>query len=187
MRPTANQLGIAFSLLALSFFFGALIIAFAFGISSQREWRRFDMPSLLWVSTLLIAGSSQTLEAGRRALRRAQIASYRRRIAATLTFSVLFLVVQAAAALELLRAGIAAEANPHGSVFYVFIGIHGTHLLGGQIWLAAQYRRSRALFRAGENELRRHRAGVQILAVYWHFMGVLWLVMFALLHLWTRG
>lgn len=187
LRPTVNQVGIAAGLLALTFFFGALILAFAFSIQTQREWVRFQLPAVLWLSTGVISASSWLLEAARHSLRRGLVVIYRRRLAATLVFSIFFLLMQAVTARQLIQQGIAASANPRGSVFYVFMAVHAVHLAGGQVWLARLHRASQGLWNATENDLRRHRAVLQVAAIYWHFIGVLWLVMFWLLHAWTES
>jgi heme/copper-type cytochrome/quinol oxidase subunit 3 len=79
--------------------------------------------------------------------------------------------------------GVAASANPHGSAFYVFIGLHGTHLAGGIWWLSRLWITARQL--ETENEIRRHRIAVGAAAMYWHFMAALWLALFFFLRRWT--
>jgi cytochrome c oxidase subunit 3 len=160
-------------------------MAYALRIESERTWQRFTSPQLLWVSTAMLAFSSFALEAARRALRRALVVMYRGRLAGTVAFAALFLLTQAASAKQLLDQGIGTVSNPHGSAFYIFMGLHALHLLGGMTWLTVIYIKSRALFTATENELRHHRRVTQVAAMYWHFMGVLWIVLFCFLLRWT--
>lgn len=172
-------------LVSLTFFFGGLILAFGFSIGAQRSWHRFTIPSVLWAGTVVLVLSSLALEAARYSLRRALINEYRRRLVLTLILGAGFLAVQCISATDLLRQGVAAEANPRGSVFYVFMAIHGVHLMAGMIWLWWLWTKSATLPDASEQDVRRHRRTVSPATMFWHFMGVLWLVMFALLHLWT--
>jgi cytochrome c oxidase subunit 3 len=158
-----------FGLVSLTFFFGALILAFGLRIHE----------------VLLI--SSWTLESGRHALRRALVAIYRGRLFGTLALAIVFLSVQAVAARDLISQGVSAAGNPHGSAFYLFMGIHGAHLGGGIAWLTYLYRRSRRLFSGTETDLRIHRRALGAAAMYWHFMGALWLVLYFFLRLWTSG
>jgi cytochrome c oxidase subunit 3 len=187
ITPTVYQIGTAVALLSLTFFFGAMILAFGLRIERDRTWERFDMPGILWLSTAMLLISSWTLEASRRALRRAWVSIYRGRIAATLALGCLFLMVQLVSASELISQGVVAAANPHGSAFYLFMGVHGAHLTGGMIWLAYLYTRAVRLFRATETDLRQHRRVTAAAAMYWHFMGALWLVLFFFLHRWTAA
>jgi cytochrome c oxidase subunit 3 len=185
--PNVYQIGVGIGLISISAFFIALILAFAFRIEDQRSWHRFTAPTLLWLSTAILAISSWVFEAARYALRRALVVIYRGRLAACLTFALLFLLAQLAAAAQLVVQGIGAAANPHGSAFYIFMGLHGAHLGGGMGWLLYLYVVSKRLFTGSENDLRKHRRIAGAAAMYWHFMGILWLVLFFFLLRWTRG
>ena len=55
--------------------------------------------------------------------------------------------------------------------------LHGLHLLGGLVVWA---RITNKVWR-GDSELSQLRLSVQLCAVYWHFLLVVWLVLFALL------
>ena len=180
------QIGVAVGLLSISAFFIALIVAYSFRIEDQRTWERFAVPRLLWLSTALLAVSSWILEAARYALRRALVVIYRARMLATIAFASLFLFAQLASARHMIAQGVAASGNPHGSAFYVFMGLHGLHLTGGVVWLGALYAKSRRLSQGTESDLRAHRRLAAAAAMYWHFMGALWMVLFYFLLRWTR-
>lgn len=184
--PTINQIGITIALFSISAFFIGLVLAYGFRIADSAAWQRFKVPELLWLSTAMLVLSSASLETARYALRRALIIEYRRRLAVTLFLAVSFLVAQIASCVQLAAHGVAASGNPHGSAFYVFMGLHGAHLSGGMIWLAYLGYRSRTLAADAENTLRKHRIAAAPAAVYWHFMGILWVVLFIFLLRWTQ-
>lgn len=163
------------------------MLAFSFRIEAQRSWERFTAPPLLWLSSGVLALSSVMLESARHALRRALVAIYRGRVAGTLALAAVFLGAQLASAMQLAAQGIGTAANPHGSAFYIFMALHGAHLAGGTGWLAYLFAASRSLFTGSENDLRKHRRVAAAAALYWHFMGVLWAVLFFFLLRWTRG
>jgi cytochrome c oxidase subunit 3 len=185
--PSVYQIGVAAGLVSISAFFIGLILAFGFRIEAEQSWKQFAMPEVLWASSVVLALSSWVLEMGRYALRRGLIPSYRRSVAVALLFALVFLAAQSVAALRLWSQGVTASSNPHGSAFYVFMGLHGLHLLGGVTWLGHLYRTSGRLLKGSEHELRKHRRVTSAAAMYWHFMGALWLVLFYFLHRWTRG
>ncbi|HYO82663.1 MAG TPA: cytochrome c oxidase subunit 3 [Bryobacteraceae bacterium] len=187
MRFTTAQVAVLIGLVSLTFFFGALVLAFGLRIDAQRTWQRFEVPGLLWLGTALLALSSWTLEASRRSLRTALIAIYRGRLIATILLGIMFLCIQSVAAADLLAQGVGAAANPHGSAFYVFMTIHALHLCGGITWLAVLRYRSAQLFSGTETDLRHQRRSLSAVAIYWHFMGALWLVLYAFLRRWTSG
>ena len=60
--------------------------------------------------------------------------------------------------------------NPHGAFFYLFTGLHAAHLLGGLI----------ALFVLVFGRKKR-REIVDVTAYYWHFLSVLWVILFGVL------
>jgi cytochrome c oxidase subunit III len=184
--PNLYQVGIAVLLVSLSAFFSGLILAYSSRMEASGSWQRFHVPSFLWFSTVLLAISSWLLEAARYALRRARISPYRGRLIATLTFGLMFLALQITAGVNLHRQGVTTAANPHGSAFYVFMGIHGIHLIIGLCWLGYLFLLSRKLFVASENELRKYRAVASVAATYWHFMGIVWGLLFFFLLRWSR-
>jgi cytochrome c oxidase subunit 3 len=88
---------------------------------------------------------------------------------ATLALGLLFIAGQYEAWRQLAAQGLFLSTNPNSSFFYVFTGMHILHLLGGiaaLVYLVGQLVGSHTTFR---------RAAFQNTAIYWHFMGVLWL------------
>ena len=90
---------------------------------------------------------------------------------------VAFLAGQAYAWHELRRANVAFATNSSSSFFFILTGVHAVHLLGGI--LALLYAGVTAwLHRPPETR----RIVIDVTAWYWHFMGVLWIYIFALLY-----
>lgn len=177
----------AVGLVSLTFFFVALMLAFGLRIDAQPEWRRFAIPDLLWVGTGVLVLSSLTVELGRYSLRRALVSVYRTRLFIAVLLAVTFLILQGIAAADLLGQGVAVSGNPRGSAFYVFMGVHGFHLMAGAIWLAYLWVVSKRLFDGTEQDIRRHRRTLAAATSFWHFMGLLWIVMFWFLRRWAGG
>jgi len=78
---------------------------------------------------------------------------------------------------QLRDAGYGLTSGPAGAFFYVLTGVHGLHLIGGLgVWLKSVARmRTRAV------ELIEMRLSIELCTVYWHYLLLVWLVMFALL------
>ena len=179
------QIGVGVALVSLSAFFIGLILAYSLRIQVQPVWRQFHVPDYLWFSTAVLAASSGVLEGAKYSLRRAAVSRSRWWSPSCLALGITFLGLQTTSATDLLHQGVAAEGNPHGSAFYVFMTIHAVHLLGGLGWLGYLYARSRTLDNTTENHLRKHRVFLSVAATYWHFMGAVWAVLFFFLILWT--
>jgi heme/copper-type cytochrome/quinol oxidase subunit 3 len=173
-------------LLSLSAFFAALIIAYSYRIEAQGTWRAFKVPTFLWLSTGFLALSSWLLEGARFSLRRGLVDIYRARLSGSILLGLTFLGLQITAGYNLAAQGVGTEANPHGSAFYIFMGIHAAHLTVGIAWMQVLLLRAKKLAVGTENDLRKHRIAASVAATYWHFMGVVWVVMFYCLLRWTR-
>ncbi len=183
--PGLYQVGMIVALFSIAAFFIALVLAYGIQLQAQSTWQRVRIPVMLWVSTALLAASSTFFEVGRRALRRGLAQRYIRSLATTLLLGVAFIASQLLSWQELKRQGIYVEANLHGSMFYVFTGFHGFHVLVGIGSLFYLGVRSRRLAGATEHVFRHERSVTSAVALYWHFMGVLWIALFGLLHLWS--
>jgi cytochrome c oxidase subunit 3 len=87
----------------------------------------------------------------------------------------LFIAGQYEAWRQLAAQGLLLATNPNSSFFYVFTGMHVLHLLGGiaaLVYLIGRLAGSHTTFR---------RAGFANTAIYWHFMGVLWVYLLLVL------
>jgi cytochrome c oxidase subunit III len=163
------------------------MLAFALIISSQPERPQMHLPSILWLSTGLIAVSSVVFEAARYSLRRARLLSYRKRLVAALMLGSAFIVCQFFSWERIAAQGVGMQSNPRGSAFYVFTGIHALHLFGGILGAWYILRRSSQVNSESEQSLRRQRRITGAVAMYWHSMGLLWFGLFALLVSWAGG
>ena len=94
--------------------------------------------------------------------------------------AVAFLVGQLLAWQQLSAAGYFVAANPANCFFYLITGVHGLHLLGG---LVALGRTTAKVWRGVEMD--QVRLSVELCAIYWHFLLLVWLVLFGLLTGWA--
>lgn len=173
----AGHLLVALLVAALSMGFGAVLVFYLHSWARAEAWPPPGMPALprgLWLSTAILLASGATMQTALRAARVGRWRRLRRAMGATLALGALFLVSQT------VNWGVAVAAGmPTGlytTGFYLLTGLHGAHVLGGLLPMAIVTRRA---FR-GEYSPARH-AGVAWLAMYWHFLDAVWLVLFLLL------
>lgn len=183
--PSMAQMGMIGWIASLVIFFAALILAFAVTLHGVEWADPIRVPVALWVSTVLLIASAVTMAASRYQLRRARISNYRQLLWITAFLGFAFVISQLAGAKALFDGGIYTQANPRGSAFYTFTGIHGLHLIGGIGALIYLLRASIDLKGVGEQPLRKARVRSQISAWYWNFVFVSWLVLFAFLLQWA--
>ncbi len=91
--------------------------------------------------------------------------------------TVLFLLGQVMAWRQLQAAGLYATANASYAFFYLLTGVHAAHLAGGGLYVWLRTGR-RLLGGAAPAEVR---LSVQMASLYWHYLLLVWLVMFGLL------
>jgi len=153
-------------------FFAALIIAYIWRADTPPYWEPIPLPRTLWLSTGLILASSAVFEIARRMYGRGEHRTASRLFLVTGCLGAAFLSSQITAWHELVQAGAFLAQNPHSSFFYLFTGLHAAHVLGGMIALLVVLLRKNP-----------RRELVDMVAYYWHFLGVLWLALFSVLGL----
>ena len=168
--PGAFRILIWTACLSISAFFAALMIAYVWRAGTGPYWQPVLFPPVLWLSTALILVSSGTLEAARRMFRTGRWRLASNLFMVTAALGLLFLAAQLVAWWNLVRQGAYMMENPHGAFFYIFTGLHGAHLIGGLV----------ALFVLVFGRKKR-RETVDVTAYYWHFLTVLWLILFVVL------
>jgi cytochrome c oxidase subunit 3 len=104
------------------------------------------------------------------------LADLRRGLLAAGVFSLAFLAGQLLVWQELVGLGYFAKSSPANAFFYLLTAAHGLHVLGG---LVALGRTTAKAFRC--TDASKMRLSVRLCAVYWHFLFVVWLVLFGLL------
>ena len=173
-------------LVSLCVFFAALVIAYAITLHGRPVTAPIRVPSQLWMSTVLLAASSGTLAIARWAIRRAKFDAYRGCVIATGFLAAGFAVSQFAALGQLLSQGVYVEGNPSGSVYFAFTCFHGAHMLGGLIALGYLLASGFDLADGEEQPIRKNRNRLGIVQMYWTFLTISWLVLFALLLMWSK-
>jgi cytochrome c oxidase subunit 3 len=142
-----------------------------------RDWRPVDEPWILWVNSGLLIAGSIGMQLASAALRRGKFERASAGLLAGGMFAIAFLAGQWLAWRQLQAAGLYAAANPANAFFYTLTGLHGLHLLGGLfVWGRAVTSMSR-----GRATLAATRLTVELCTVYWHYLLVVWLVLFGLL------
>ena len=131
-------------------------------------------PLFALVLTLILITSSVTCQLGVWAIRRDDRTGFIRAIGVTLVLGIVFLIGQI---YDYATLGFGISDTPFGTTFYTLTGFHGAHVFGGAVMLAV------VLYRglAGQFSARHHDA-VEATSIYWHFVDVVWIGLFATLY-----
>jgi cytochrome c oxidase subunit 3 len=179
--PGAGPFGLAIFLVSLAVLFAASVVAFValrFGADAWRATEPPPLPRTLWLSTALILAGSCTAEISLRAARANRQTALRGTLFATLILGVAFLASQTWSWLRLVQARTTLGTSLYGWLFYFLTGLHALHLIGGLVPLTvitvnAFYNRYSPVW----------HTPVRFSTMYWHFLGVVWLTLFAVLAL----
>lgn len=174
------RIGMWVALAAILMMFTALSSAYIVRAASSSDWQPLTMPRILLLSTALLLISSGTVEIARRQWQSSVNNSHKRWLLVTFALGIAFLTTQLLAWRALVRQGVYVASNPHSSFFYLFTATHGIHLLGGLAALAFALLRSRAP-EGDRLAVAKSQGGADAVALYWHFMDLLWLYLFVLL------
>lgn len=181
-RISARRFGLYVLFGSLAVLFLATLVGYFVTRADSPNWRGVttpEPPSGLWFSTLLAVGISLALESARRAVRKNQLAVLPGRLRLGILAAVLFLGVQAVNWYALRGVAFGSDTPPHVVVgFYLLTGLHAAHVLGGFVPLGVVL--SGAMAREYSSS---HHEGVSLCVEYWHFLTVVWLVLFATLEL----
>jgi cytochrome c oxidase subunit 3 len=174
---------------ALRLYFGVatvmfLLIASVFvmrmgehGLSTgqQLEWKPVSWPALLWFNTGVLLLSSAAWEWARAAARQGQLDGLRAGVIAAGVLALGFVAGQLIVWRQLQAAGCGITATTMSGFFYLITALHGLHVLGGlTVW-------SRTTVKVLEGGAAVARQAVDLCTLYWHFLLLVWLVMFGLL------
>jgi cytochrome c oxidase subunit 3 len=142
----------------------------------EADWTRLPLPKVLWLNTAVLILSSLAMHWTLAAARRGQKDGVRTGLIAAGVFAFSFLAGQLWAWQQLNASGYFVAANPANAFFYLLTALHGLHLLGG-LWV---WGRTTAKVLRGV-EVGKVRLSVELCTLYWHYLLLVWLVLFAVL------
>ena len=171
----AKRLALRVFLAVVAVLFALLVTAYG-GRMAYEDWRPAPQVSLLWANTLVLVLSSVALQWAQYSVRRGRMDAMRAGLLAGGTFTVVFLFGQVLAWRQLGAMVYFEVTNPAIAFFYLITGLHGLHLLGG---LVAWGRTVSKVW--GDFDVAKVRQSVELCTVYWHFLLLVWLVLFGLL------
>jgi heme/copper-type cytochrome/quinol oxidase subunit 3 len=164
-------------------FFVALVLVYAFyhgrAVSGPTADEVLDVPYAAVITVLLLASSYTITRAGSR------LARDDRRgalfwLVATILLGAAFLIGQGVEYSRLVAGDVTPARNLFGTTFFTLTGFHGLHVLIGLVALFVAL----CIGFAGRLTARRH-GGFEAVALYWHFVDGVWIVVFSVVYLWT--
>jgi cytochrome c oxidase subunit 3 len=178
-RVDAPILGIFLFIASEIMLFGAFFTAYFFvRVAAGTPWPTppFHLPVFVaGVNTIILVTSSFTMHWALQSIKRDNHAGLQAGLLLTFLMGLTFLLTQIR---EYSRIGFAPKDGAFGTVFYCLTGLHGAHVAVGLLLLLAATIRA---FRGHYSSTHHH--GVEIPGIYWHFVDVMWIVVYSTVYL----
>ncbi len=182
--PPANRssrvepalLGMLLFIISEIMVFGAFFTAYFFirVVAEPGGWFPIDGKELpvavAGVNTAILVSSSLTLHWAQTSIKNGNRFGLQAGMAATFLLGLTFLFIQIN---EYVHIGFAAQDNAQATIFFSLTGLHGAHVTIGLVLLAMVTIRA---FRGHFSP--EHHHGVEIPGIYWHFVDVMWIVVY---------
>ena len=162
-------------------FFGAFISTYLLyrgrDTAGPKPTELLEVPFTSATSFILLM-SSLAMVLALAAIQRGDHRRFRLWTLATALFGATFIAGQVFEFTEFYREGLHLDTNLFGSTFYVLTGFHGAHVTLGILWLLSLWGMSM------QGRLPTKKAeSVEIAGLYWHFVDVVWIVIFTVVYL----
>lgn len=145
---------------------------------AEGNWHEFDLPNIFLYSTGVLVVSSAFMYLAVKAAKKDNFNTLKIAISITFAFGMAFLFMQWYGFSDLVKNQLHFSGSDVASSWiYVFVGIHGLHIISGLVVLLFSLVSS---FRLSINSNNLTR--IQLCATYWHFLDGLWLYLFFFLY-----
>ena len=175
LTRSASRTGLLMFLAVISSMFLLFMISY-YTRSLFPDWEVLADPRILWINTLILALASFAMQLASNAAKRKADASIRNSLLAGAFLTLAFIAGQLVAWDQLIESGFYAQENPAFAFFYMVTGLHALHLVGGMWFLGRLGFNMRQ-----ESKKEKARLSVTLCATYWHYLLLVWLLLFALL------
>jgi cytochrome c oxidase subunit 3 len=150
------------------------------GLATNNDWHHIPVPPLLWWNTVALLLSSVAIDIGRRAFRAGRRPQFRVLWLTGTLLGTWFLIGQTINWKFLSEHGFYMQHNPASAFFYVLTWAHAAHVIGalGALYFVAW----RMLFFPF---IPLNRNVMEVSAIFWHFLDVMWLILMAVFVFWA--
>ena len=178
-----NRLGMLCFIASETTFFIFLILAYVYyhvlGSSGPSAGTTLDVFKTAIYSVFLLS-SSLTIWLAGRSLARKNRPGLIGWLVATVVLGGIFLVGQGQEYLHLLDENVTISRNLFGTTFFTLTGFHGLHVFAGLVAITI------LAVLAGLGDFKGpHSSAVETISLYWHFVDVVWVVIFSIVYIWA--
>jgi len=180
-HPDLRVMGLITFLASESLMFGGFFAAYLLLRSGAEVWppEETEVELLLpAINTVILVSSSFVIHMGDAAIKKNDLQGMRLWYWVTFLMGAIFLGGQV---YEYLSLGYGLTTNIFSNCFYLLTGFHGLHVFVGLLLILGVLWRSR---RPGHYSATKH-VGIEMAEIYWHFVDIIWIVLFSLIYILT--
>jgi len=169
-----------FAMMSMTMMFAGLTSAYVVS-QSRADWlKNFELPSAFYFSTIAILGCSVTFHLAKKAIQKDEQTKTTYFLLATLALAIGFVILQFVGFGQIVADGyyFTGSASSITTTFlYIVVVVHLLHLLAGIIsLLVIIYNHFKQKYNSTQT------LGIELGAMYWHFLDFLWLYLFLFLY-----
>ncbi|MBX6360792.1 cytochrome c oxidase subunit 3 [Pseudacidobacterium ailaaui] len=178
VQPSKGRVAMFCLILAESAIFTIFVVAYIYNLGKSLYGptpQVLEVP--IWNSIFLLS-SSLTIWLAERAVEHGKIKVFGLWWALTFALGTIFLVGTGVEWHKLITVdGLTISTNLFGTTFYSLVGLHASHVILGLIALLVVL-----LFTVTGHVREEHAERIQVLALYWHFVDAVWIVVFTVVY-----
>lgn len=177
--PSRGRVGMFSLIIGESAIFTIFVVAYIYYIGRSTYG---PTPAILEVpifNTICLLSSSLTIVLAEHAIKHGKVLRFAAWWALTMALGIEFLIGTAIEWRKLIfEDHLTVRTNLFGTTYYSLVGLHATHVVVGMIGLTLVM-----LFTLAGRVNQSHAERIQVLALYWHFVDVVWVVVFTVVYI----
>jgi cytochrome c oxidase subunit III len=177
--PSKGRVGMFCLIVAESAIFTIFVVAYIYNIGKSLYGPTPQILNIPIFNTVCLLSSSLTIVLAERAIEHGKIKLFRLWWAITFLLGAIFLVGTGIEWHKLIyEDGLTISTNLFGTTYYSLVGLHASHVVIGLIALLIVL-----IFTITGHVRQEHAERIQVLALYWHFVDAVWVVVFTVVYI----
>jgi cytochrome c oxidase subunit 3/cytochrome o ubiquinol oxidase subunit 3 len=181
--PDKGRVGMYCLIIGETAIFAMFVIAYLF-YTGKSAWgpQPKDVLELPIFSTIALLSSSMTIYISEHAIAHGKVGKFNLWMGITILLGTIFLIATGQEWYTLIHDhGLTLQTNLFGTTFYSLVGLHASHVIIGLILLSLLW-----IFSVTGHVNQQHSERIQTLALYWHFVDAVWVVVFTVVYVLGR-
>ena len=180
--PSRGRVAMLSLIIGESAIFTIFVVAYVFYIGKSLSGPTPAVLEVPWFNSICLLSSSVTIWLAEREIEHGRMKGFTALWGLTMLLGVIFIAGTGVEWHKLIYLdGLTIHTNLFGTTFYSLVGLHATHVVIGLIMLGLVL-----LFALTGHIRPEHSERIQVLALYWHFVDAVWVVVFSVVYILGR-